>query len=134
MLPDLKSVQNLYLIFAFLVPGLVTIYVRSRFITGRIPSNPEAVLWYLTLSLIYYALALPFVEFVLTFEEPGSAKIFAWIALIFIGPALLGLFLGEIVRWRWIRTALERIGVHITHAVPSAWDWKFGNMGAHWLS
>ena len=30
-MPDLKSLDNLYLILGFLVPGLIALFVRSQF-------------------------------------------------------------------------------------------------------
>ena len=34
-MPDLKSLDNLYLILGFLVPGLIALFVRSQFVPGR---------------------------------------------------------------------------------------------------
>jgi hypothetical protein len=65
-MPDMKSVDNVYLVLGFLVPGLIIIFVRAQFTTGRIPPHKEALLTYLTLSVIYYAFVLPAVAFVLT--------------------------------------------------------------------
>ena len=46
--PDLKSLNNLYLILVFLVPGLIVLFVRSQFVAGRRPSHSAAILSYLT--------------------------------------------------------------------------------------
>src|ERR1700680_1506987 len=80
-MPDFKGVENLYIILAFIVPGLVVVYVRSRFITGRSPSHIENVLSYLTLSLLYYALTLPFIEPALNVKGPWIARAAIWIYL-----------------------------------------------------
>jgi hypothetical protein len=58
-MPDLKNLENIYLVVAFIVPGLIITYTRAQFITGRTRSPSDSVLVYLALSVIYYGLALP---------------------------------------------------------------------------
>ena len=58
-MPDLKSLENLYLVMGFIVPGLVMTYVRAQFITGRTKALTESVLAFLALSLLYYGPVLP---------------------------------------------------------------------------
>ena len=50
----------------------------------------QALLSYLTVSVIYYALALPFADLVLSVQEPVYPKALAWFGLVFAGPALFG--------------------------------------------
>ncbi len=131
-MPDLKSVDNLYLILAFLVPGLIASFVRAQFITGRSPSHTEAALSYLTLSIIYYALALPAVEYALSLQEPGYRKSGVWFSLVFVGPALFGLFLGVNAQREWLRRLLQWCCLNPVHVMPTAWDWRFGTMKEQW--
>ena len=42
-MPDLTSLENLYLIVGFLAPGLIVLFVRSQFVTGRIAPDLGAV-------------------------------------------------------------------------------------------
>ncbi len=79
---DLKSLDNLYLTLGFLVPGLIVLFVRSQFVTGRRPPHAAALLSYLTVSVIYYALALPFADSVIAIEEPGYPKALTWFGLV----------------------------------------------------
>ena len=132
-MPDLKSLDNLYLILGFLVPGLIVLFVRSQFVTGRSPSHSAALLPYLTVSVIYYALALPFVRFVLSIHEPGYGKTLAWFTLIFVGPAVLGLLLGVNIQKNLFRRFLQWCGLNPVHVMPTAWDWKFGGMTNQWI-
>lgn len=129
---ELISNDNAYLILFFLVPGLVVLYVRAQFLTGWHPLQPTAVLSYFTISAIYYALALPLVNFVLPISlESGS--LLAWFTLVFIGPAALGLFLGVAVQKNWAFRALQWLRLNPVHPVPTAWDWKFGKMESQWV-
>jgi len=122
-----------YLVIALLAPGLIIIFVRSRFITGRIAPHSEATLSYLVASIIYYALTLPLVEYVLTFREPGYSKALAWFGLEIVGPAFCGLALGMIAQKGIGQRCLKFLRLHVVHASPTAWDYKFGNMPAQWV-
>jgi hypothetical protein len=124
-MPDFKGVENLYIILAFIVPGLVVVYVRSRFITGRSPSHTENVLSYLTLSLLYYALTLPFIEPALNVKGPWIARAAIWICLTLIGPSILGLFLGAAAQKGLGNWATDKLGLSAAHVIPAAWDWRF---------
>ena len=131
--PDLKSLDNLLLILGFLVPGLIVLFVRSQFITGRRPPHAAALLSYLTVSIIYYALALPLVDFVLSIQEPGYLKALAWFGLVFVGPAIFGLLLGINVQQGLLRRFLRWCRLNPVHVMPTAWDWKFGGMKDEWV-
>ncbi len=133
-MPDLKFFDNPYTILVLLVPGLIVLFVRSQFLTGRSPSHSAALLSYFTVSVIYYALALPFVHFVLSIDETGYVKtLMAWFALIFIGPVLLGLLLGVNIQKNLFRRVFHWCGLNPIHAMPTAWDWKFGGMTDQWV-
>lgn len=131
--PDLKSLDNLHLILGFLVPGLIVLFVRSQFITGRRPPHAAALLSYLTVSIIYYALALPLVDFVLSIQEPGYLKALAWFGLVFVGPAIFGFLLGINIQQGLLRRFLRWCRLNPIHVMPTAWDWKFGGMKDEWV-
>ena len=130
---DPISLENVYLILGFLVPGLVALFVRSQFVTGRSIPHSTAPLSYLTVSVIYYALALPFVDFVLSIDKAGYGKALAWFSLIFFGPATLGLLLGINAQKSLLRRLLQWCGLKPVHVMPTAWDWKFGGMTSQWV-
>lgn len=130
---ELPSIDNLYPVLLFLVPGFIVLFVRSQFVTGRSPARSTTVLSYLIVSIIYYALALPFIGFVLSEETRGVGQVLAWFALIVIGPAILGLALGVNVQKDWLRRALQWCRLNPVHVVPTAWDWKFGGMTPQWV-
>lgn len=132
-MPEIKSVQSLYLILGFLVPGLIASYVRAQFLTGRTPSHTEAALSYVVLSMIYYALTLPLVDVVLSLREPGYQKTLGWFALVFVGPAVFGLLLGINAQKELTRRFLQWCCLNPVHVMPTAWDWKFSNMQEQWV-
>lgn len=129
----LESIEHLYLVLAFVVPGLIVLFIRSQFVTGRRPSHSDALLSYLTVSVIYYALMLPFVDFVLSIDEPEYGKAVAWFVLVFVGPTVFGLLLGVVIQTNLIYRLIQRCGLNPVHVMPTAWDWKFGSMDSQWV-
>lgn len=132
MVPDMKSVDNIYLVLGFLVPGLIMTWVRAQFTTGRISLPKEALLVYLAQSVAYYAFVLPAVEFVVE-RSPGYGRAAGWILLVFAGPAILGLALGLNARHGFARSLLGRLKLPVIHVMPTAWDWKFAANRSHWV-
>ncbi len=105
--------------------------------TGRGPPPAAALLSYLSVSVIYYALALPFVGFVLFIQDHGYEKVewlvFVFFFFFFVVPAFLGFLLGINVQKNLFRRVLQRCGLNPVHGIPTAWDWKFGDMPGQWV-
>ena len=136
----LNFLNDAYFIPALLVPGLVVLFVRSRFVTGGSAAQFVGILPYLTVSVMYYAVAYVFLiplaeftDFMELMHEPGYARIIILYVLIFIGPAVLGLLLGIDIQRNFSYRFLQRIGLNPVHAVPTAWDWKFGRLNAAYV-
>ena len=128
MLDFLKAPENLSVILFLIVPGIVIVYVRSRFISGRTPSHAENVLGYLVLSLLYYSIILPGIEPALGVDEPWVARAAVWIVLTLVGPAFFGLLLGFWAQKNWGIRIANKIGLGTIHVIPAAWDWRFSKM------
>lgn len=133
-MPDLKSIQSIYLVLGFIVPGMIIAFVRAQFLTGRLRTLSESIVTYIALTVLYYGLAAPFVEYVLTFEEPGRAKIAAWLALIIVVPAIVGLVLGALAQNDVFRRLLQWLRINPVHVTPAAWDYTFARLrGDHFV-
>jgi hypothetical protein len=133
----IASVEALFIILAFVVPGFVMSFVRSQFATGRPQPGTEQVLGYLTLSAINYAVFswLVFILVATRFSEthPGWAA-FLWFIIILVGPALLGASLGIAIQRDMFRPLFARLRLQPVHIVPTAWDYQFGPLReAHWV-
>ncbi|NLS74665.1 hypothetical protein E3H11_38495 [Bradyrhizobium brasilense] len=133
-MPDLKSIESVYLVLAFVVPGMIITFVRAQFFTGRMRSLSESIVTYLAVTVLYYGLAAPVVEYVLSIQEPGRQKIFAWVGLIILLPALLGLVLGILGQNDIFRRLLQLCRINPVHATPAAWDYAFARLrGDHFV-
>jgi hypothetical protein len=124
-MPDFKGVENFHLVLLFIVPGLVALFVRSKFITGRTPSPAENVLSFVVLSLVYYSLTILFVERALAVQEPWLTRASVWILLILVGPVLFGFVLGVAAQKEWATWIAGKLDLTIVHVIPAAWDWRF---------
>jgi hypothetical protein len=127
-MPDFKAAENFDLILVFVVPGVVALFIRSKFITGRAPSTSENVLVFLVLSLVYYSFTIPFIEWAVSVREPWLARAGIWISLVLVGPALFGLFLGIAAQKEWSSWIGDKLNLNIVHVIPNAWDWRFSKV------
>jgi hypothetical protein len=127
-MPDFKGVENFQLVLFFVVPGIIALFVRSRFITGRTPSIKENLLIFVVLSLFYYSLTIWFIERALSIHEPWIAAAAIWIALVLLGPAVFGFILGIAAQREWFTRFANRLGFTVVHIIPAAWDWRFSSI------
>jgi hypothetical protein len=124
-MPDFSKPETIYLVLALIVPGLVMTYVRAQFITGRMQKHSDALLSYFTLSAVYGAISLPTLDWL---RQGLNNEVWLWFTLIFIGPTIFGAALGLSSQTEIFRRFLQKIGINPIHAMPTAWDWKFGDM------
>ncbi|SFM50529.1 hypothetical protein SAMN05216573_102165 [Bradyrhizobium sp. Rc3b] len=133
-MPDLKSVESVYLVLGFIVPGMIITLVRAQFFTGRVRTLSENVVTYIALTVLYYGMAAPVVEYVLSIREPGRAKIFAWLGLIILLPTAIGFAFGFLGQNDVFRRILQYFKINPVHAAPSAWDYAFARLrGDHFV-
>ena len=132
-MPEMNLPGSLYLVLGFLVPGFIVLVVRSQFLTGRSTSNWDTGLSYLTVSLIYYALILPFLRFVQPMDEFSLGKSLVWFIIVLVGPALFGALMGMVAQKDLLRSWLRRCGLNPLHAIDTAWDWKFLGLEEQWV-
>lgn len=130
---DIKTLEQLSLISAFLVPGLVAAYIRSRFLTGRVDLSKEGMLVFFTISLIWSGLTVPILSWIGNTQLSLGLRSLVWLLWAIVGPAILGLMLGVDARHGWFRWLLGKVRIPTVHPIPSAWDWKFGGVGRSWV-
>lgn len=128
------TVDAVYLTLAFLTPGLIIVYIRSQFITGRIPKPNEQVFTYLALSGLNYGLFSWLIYGVVYsewFKSHPWASALAWFFFIFLAPAFIGIFFAYSVQRDWAGQIFRKIGLHPVNVWPTSWDRKFCYQRAH---
>ena len=71
---ELLTPEKMGLFLMFSVPGIIILYIRAQFITGRMPPIAEGAISYLTLSLIYQAVAYPITSDVTPWFPPARIR------------------------------------------------------------
>lgn len=127
-MPEISDLESIYAILYLIVPGVIITFMRSKFTTGRMQKHSDALLSYFLLSIVYWALAFTFHPKIIEMKINGTANIYIWLVIIFIGPALFGIAIGVFVQTDAIRKIIQRLPINPVHAIPTAWDWKFYNM------
>ncbi|HVC61118.1 MAG TPA: DUF6338 family protein [Acetobacteraceae bacterium] len=124
---EVKSLEQLSVILGYIVPGLIILYVRAQFLTGRIGPHKDALLSYFTLSIIYLAIMNAGVSLITGSDAPLYEQTRYWLPLLLIGAIVFGILIGLNASLGVTRWLLRRCGLHLPHVLDSAWDWKFLN-------
>jgi Family of unknown function (DUF6338) len=117
---------------AFIIPGIVIVFVRSKFLNGIFPKSNEAVLPCLVVGMLYYA-SVGIIVGDLTFGADGRFYKFAWFAQVFVFPAGIGGLFGVIASGNFFGKIGRWLKVPIVTAHPSAWDAVFSNFEEQWV-
>lgn len=129
---DIKSISDIVFGLSLLVPGLVIVFVREQFVTGRASTNPQAFLRYIAISAVYYLLVLFSIDEI-GIEGSILSKPLAWLVVILFIPAVLGALLGYWAQKQCASRLAGLLNVYMVQAAPTAWDWKFAGAEEQWV-
>lgn len=131
---NIPSAPDLFTALAFIVPGFIIVRTREQFIAGRKQAVSEDLLEYIVYGAINFA-AFSWLIFLLNRAEWSAEQAaFGWFVVVLLGPVCLGALMGVTAQRGWLGKLLSIVGTKPVHAVPTAWDWKFGRMsGEHAL-
>jgi hypothetical protein len=125
---EVKSIEQLSLILGYIVPGLIILYVRAQFLTGRIAAHKDALLSYFTLSVIYLTIMNAGLTVVTGSDAPLHEQTRYWLPILLIGAVIFGVLIGLNASLGVTRWCLRKLGLHIPHVMETAWDWKFSRV------
>ena len=122
--------STLILFILAVVPGVIIVFVRSRFVKGNILPYPAGFLTYLTVSIIYWlfllTLILPMIDLILDY-----GKISHWftpinnikeIICIILIPISIGFVSGWASRKEYVYRILKKLKLNPIHPTPTAWE------------
>jgi hypothetical protein len=109
------------------------LYVRTQFLTGRMPPVAEGLLAYVTVSLVYHALAFPVAPQVYGRSPTQGGWTWTWLTFVFVIPSGLGVLLGLNARYGWTSKLLLKWKIVTTHPIGCAWDWRFSGISECWV-
>jgi hypothetical protein len=93
-LTEVKSIEQLSIILGYIVPGLIILYVRAQFLTGRIGPHKDALLSYFTLSIIYLAIMNAGILLITGTNAPLFEQTRYWLPILLIGAIVFGILIG----------------------------------------
>lgn len=118
---DLKTPEAFHAVLYFVVPGLIAVFIRAQFLSGRMQKQSDAILTYFSISLVYWsALLILGVSPSMLATKSGLTFV-----AVFVGPAIFGCLLGLNARLDLLRNGLRKIKLNPVHATATAWDWKW---------
>ena len=123
------SPTNALMILQFLIPGFLVIFSRSIFVIRRKSIFKYDIFLYITFSILYGFLLLPFFSFIDLLNYKYLKWLF-WILILVIMPSLLGVFLGVGAQKDWGRKTFNYLGLQPTSPYPTSWDQRFAQMNS----
>lgn len=130
---DLLKPETIALFLIFAVPGIIILYIRAQFLTGRLPPIAEGSIAYLILSLVYHGIIYPFARSFYASTDYSIGWWIGWFVILFVAPIILGLLLGLNIRKGWLKKLVNRLGFSTIHPIHSAWDWHFSKCEECWV-
>jgi hypothetical protein len=131
--PNVSSPEAAYYLLALIVPGVIFTYARSQFTNGRMLPGAGAVLHYIAITAVYYALATPLIVLAHRFPAQNGSDLAGWAALLFIAPGVLGGLSGWSARKEYLYKFLRKLKLNPVHPFPTAWDWRFADCPAQFI-
>ena len=122
--------STLILFILAVVPGVIIVFVRSRFVKGNILPYPAGFLTYLTVSTTYWLVLLTlvfplgkkFLDYTGIHYSPTSVNDFNEIICIVLIPISVGLFSGLVSRKEFVYRIMRKLKLNPIHPTPTAWE------------
>lgn len=111
-----------------MVPGFIIDSIYRSCVPQEDVKSESALLRFLFFSTINYAVVFPvliFISEIPYINSHGTIRFYISLLVIFIFSVAIALIISVISNKGWIRTLLQKMGIHTTHVVPTAWDYQF---------
>ena len=122
---DLGDPSKVPALLALLAPGFIILWFRSRVAEGATPDFKQQLFLFALVSAAYYGLVAPL------FHISGGVRLpmWAWSIFFYVGvPLVIGIGLGWVTENDWEYAWAEKMGMHFSHRIPTAWDFRFGRL------
>ena len=123
---DCIKPENVRLLTQLVLPGFVIVYLRGRLLPNRTVPLQEAIIGYIAISFLHQALLAPFDAWLNSPRLTDPAHGLILVATTLLLPALLGVIMGLDGQHGWSRSAFQKLGIHMSHPVDTAWAWRLG--------
>jgi len=124
----IDSFDALYLSATFLVPGLIFYVFLSGIIPLKTEKDQSVFLKYLSIGCLNFAIwswLIILIHKSTFFTGSLFKSALAWVFIIFISPAVGGIFVAYLHQKDIVRDFFDKCGLFVLHIIPTAWDYKF---------
>ncbi|MCW2412954.1 MULTISPECIES: DUF6338 family protein [unclassified Sphingobium] len=121
-MPDIPSASEIAKLTGLLAPGIVILWVRSRFRDVSQPEIADKLISYALVSIAYSAASYPL------FHAEGWIVLPAWLwqlLLYFVLPLIVGVLLVFFDQSERFYALATKAGLRPVHHTPTAWDYTF---------
>lgn len=125
---SIDSLNSLFFILAFIVPGFIFRFVYGKLVPIRYRNIEDSYLGFFTISMINYGIWSWLIYWIYQteyFKENPFNTGLMWLCIIFISPFILGMLWGVLTQKNIITNALGLIGLNTINPIPTSWDYKF---------
>ena len=119
---ELPSAEEIKGLVSLLAPGLIIQALATRVRSGSVPELKDRLITYGVVSAAYYAVATPL------FTWRNGVILDPWLLSLLeyaIAPAAVAIAYAYVVQYELDYKAAEKIGLHLAHHIPAAWDYTF---------
>lgn len=130
-----ESIDSIYLICLFLMPGFVIKEIVDTFSKLKKASNQASLLQYLCFSIIHLGIWYWLYVLVLNAKIEHAYQMWLFFVLItLIGSSLIGVSIGLLTKVQILKKLFDKLHINIIHPVPGSWDYKFSTInGYRWI-
>ena len=128
----LESLENLYFVLAFVVPGFVYWNVLRQFVPLRPQSKDDNVLLtYAATTILMYSVWSPLILWIMATNTASSLiaapakSVIIFVSLVFVGPMVLAVIRAYMIQYDGDDWLCRKLRLRPVHPIPTGWDWKF---------
>ncbi|MEK4222053.1 DUF6338 family protein [Bacillus sp. FSL W8-0116] len=125
------TINNLDILFytlIFVVPGFIIDSIYRKCVPQRDITFHSVFLRFLLFSVINYSIVFPIISWLSKIpyiQTHETVSFYISMVTIFLIPVIIALIISVISNKGWVRTILQKIGIHTIHVIPTAWDYQF---------
>lgn len=117
--------QSVPALLALLAPGFIILWFRTRVVEGPTPDFKQQLFYFAVVSAAYYGFVGPLFHVGWGIQLPS----WVWSLLLYVVvPTLGGIVIGWITERDLEYVWAEKLGMHFSHRIPTAWDFRFSRI------
>ena len=129
----LLKIDAIYVALVFIVPGYIFLSLRNQFMAGQDRLGTEQVIPFVIYSALNFAVFGWMVYLAISYQAPPYVQVGAWVLVLVVIPAALGLLAGLSSQREIIARIYRSLGLNPVHTTPRAWEYVFFNAPPSWV-